>query len=72
MSTINNKKIIDELIANNGRYSDDPQAVMIVEYTNAWGKMAWGVTWENEPFERQRRYLDASEYVINPKIIWQR
>ena len=70
MATIDDKKIIDILIKNNGYYEDDPQAHMIVEYTNAYGNITWGVTWSNEQSYRKTRYLDETEYVINPKVIW--
>ena len=68
MSTIDSKHIIDELIKNNGHYEDDPQVYMIVEYTNAYGNVTWGVTW---PHERNRdRYLLPTFYVRDPKVIW--
>ena len=79
MPTIDNKSIIDKLIANNGFYpqepddecSPDPQVFMIVEYTNAYGNVTWGVTWINEHPESRMRYLVKSQYIINPKVIWQ-
>lgn len=74
MATINDKKMIDDIIANNGYYEGDhnePCAVKIVEYTNAWGKVTWGVVWDNEHPSRWNRYLKASEYVQNPKVIWE-
>lgn len=70
MATIDSKQIINELIAANGYYEDDPQAYMIVEYTNAYGNITWGVTWSNESPNRRTRYLEKSQYVINPRVIW--
>lgn len=70
MATIDDKVMIDRLIANNGHFEDDPQVHMIIEYTNAYGNITWGVTWSNESPERRTRYLDESQYVINPKVIW--
>ena len=70
MATIDDKNLIDKLIANNGFFEDDPQVALIVEYTNAWGNIAWGVTWSNQP--AQDRYLQESEFVRNPRIIWQK
>ena len=70
MATIDNKKLIDDIIAGHGYYENDPRVALIVEYTNAYGKQAWGVTWTNETSVRQRRYLEATGYVINPRILW--
>jgi hypothetical protein len=70
MATIDNKALIDEIIKNNGYYENDPQVHMIVQYTNAYGNITWGVTWCNEPALRRERYLTETEYVINPKVIW--
>lgn len=68
MATIDNKKIIDEIISNRGYYEDDPRVYMIVEYMNAFGNITWGVTWTSEP--NKEKYLEESEYIRNPKIIW--
>jgi len=70
MSTIDDKKIIDDIIKANGYYMDDPQVYMIVEYTNAYGRVTWGVTWSNEHPKSRTRYLDETEYVRNPRVIW--
>jgi len=65
MSTIDNKTIIDDIIA--GKYAcDHPKR--IVEYTNAWGNKAWGVTFGNED---PNAYLVDSPYIKNPRIIWE-
>lgn len=70
MPTINSKKIIDEMIKGDGHYYDDTRAYMIVEYTNAWGGITWGVTYETEPEQSKFKYLTETEFVRNPKIIW--
>jgi len=68
MATIDDKTIIDTIIANDGYYPEDPRVFMIVEYTNFYGNTAWGVTW---PEDRNKyKYLVESEYVQNPKVIW--
>lgn len=72
MATIDDKQIIDNLIANNGFYEDDPQVHMIVEYTNAYGNKTWGVTWSDEHPKLRLRYLDETEYVQSPKVIWRK
>jgi hypothetical protein len=68
MATIDNKDIIDEIIKGNGYYEDDTRVSMIVEYTNAYGKQAYGVTWINQ--QNQQKYLIESEFIRNPKVIW--
>lgn len=68
MATINDKKLIDELIANNGYYEDDARVAQIVEYTNYYGVVTWGVTWQNQV--GIRKYELPTVYVRNPKVIW--
>jgi len=70
MATIDSKEIIDRLIKNNGFYEDDARVYMIVEYTNAYGGITWGVTWVSDDKNRRFKYLVETEYVRNPKIIW--
>lgn len=71
MSTINNRELINKIIANNGYYETDPRVYCIVEYINAWGNVAYGVTWINEsPVPRDRYRYHNPPYVNNPKVIW--
>lgn len=70
MSTMNNKELIDKIIANNGYFEDDIRVAMIVEYTNGWGGLCWGVTWTNESVDRQVRYMIESQFVKKPVLIW--
>jgi hypothetical protein len=70
MSTIDNKELIDTIIAQNGYFEDDPRVYQIVEYRNAYGNIAWGVTWINETMDRRERYLKETYYVRRPKLIW--
>lgn len=67
MPTIDSKHLIDEIIANNGVYMDDPQIVKIVAYTNAWGKTSYGLIYEGM---RNDNYSET-EYVRNPHTIWE-
>lgn len=69
MATIDNKKIIDELIANDGYYEDDKRIYKIVEYTNMYGVRTWGVTWISN--KDREKYLIESEFIRNPKVIWE-
>jgi hypothetical protein len=65
MATVT-KGLADVLVRNNGHYSDDPRVMRIVEYTNAWGKQAFGIEYEGEV----GKYY-PSEYVNNPKVYWE-
>lgn len=64
MSTVD-KATADRIIA--GAYPED-KASRIVEYTNAWGGLAYGVTFGRQPLDT---YLEETEYVINPRIYWE-
>ncbi len=66
MPTINSKAMVDELIANNGVYQDDPPVQSIVEYTNAWGKIAYGLNYSS------RDDYTETQFVRNPKTIFTR
>lgn len=75
MATINSRKLIDALIAGNGRIDpedapDNPAAIKIVAYTTPEGARVWGVV-----FERERdpdRYERPTQYVKDPIVIWRR
>ena len=69
MATIDSKHIIDELIASDGYYPDDPRVYAIVEYTNAYGNKTWGVTWILDR-DKEKYMLANPPYVNNPKVIW--
>jgi hypothetical protein len=70
MATIDSKEIIDELIRNDGYYDDDPRVYQIVEYTNAYGNITWGVTWDREGDGKRRYEKHNPPYINNPKVIW--
>lgn len=65
MGTIS-KKIADDVIA--GLYNDD-RPTRIVEYTNKWGSIAYGLTVQGEDINR---YMHETEYIIKPKIYWEK
>lgn len=74
MATVG-KAIVDRLIANGGRYDpeeapDNPFAERIVEYIDQGGGVAYGVTFEGD--HNPYRYEQETEFVKNPKLIWQR
>ena len=58
------KAIADRIIA--GKYSEDAPS-RIVEYTNAWGKLFYGVTFGQQDKDT---YLRETGFVRNPKIYW--
>ena len=68
MPTISSKSIIDELIADNGDYYDDPPVVKIVQYTNKWGTISYGVIYQGMSLD----HYAASEFIINPMTIFER
>lgn len=75
MATVD-KKFADALIAGNGLHPDcgeeapdNPRAVLIVEYTNLGGKLAYGVTFATD--RDRNRYFAPSEFVRNPRVYWE-
>lgn len=70
MSTIDNKDLIDKLIASDGYFENDPRVYLIVEYENFYGNTTWGVTWSDEMFSSRLRYLNETDYIKHPKVIW--
>ena len=74
MATIDDKSIIDAIIAANGdQYpGEEPPVRSITEYTNAWGNVTWGVVWEGEHPSQLERYMVETVWVRNPRRIWER
>ena len=72
MATIDSVEIINTIIFRNGYYPGDEnhRVYQIVEYTNAWGNVTWGVSYFRENEAYRHRYEVESEYVRNPKVIW--
>lgn len=72
MATVG-KVFADCIVAANGAlYPDDlnePVIQRIVEYTNMAGHKAYGITFTGED---QEIYMHASEYIIDPKIYFER
>lgn len=73
MTTVH-REFADRLIRSNGlegeEAPDNPPAVRIVEYTNAWGKLAYGVVFSTD--RDPDRYDRETEYVQQPKTFWER
>jgi len=61
MATISSKKLVDELLKNNGHYHDDPQVAILGEYENYGNQMVWFILYRNEV----DRLL--GDYMILPK-----
>lgn len=85
MATFNDKTFVDQIIAGDGWstlpthigfdpknpktwYGDDFPVVKVVEYTNAWGNRVWGCVFYGNDLNQYRE----SEYVRDPKTIWER
>jgi hypothetical protein len=72
MPTIDNKRVVQVLITNDGFYPDknyldrDPQAVVVYEYTNNQGKISWFIAYN----QRQVEICLSSSHINNPKVIW--
>jgi hypothetical protein len=77
MATIDSKPFVDNIIKHNGYYNgdddntmgDNPRCIKIVEYTNAWGNLAWGTIFEGE--HDPQRYERPTEYIHNPRVLWE-
>ena len=64
MSTVS-RDIADDIIA--GLFPQD-HVTRIVEYTNAWGGKAYGVTYAGQDRET---YMRPTEYIRKPRIYWE-
>jgi len=78
VATIDQRHLIDDLIARNG----DPEpgdpanvhAVKVVEYQTYEGATVWGVVFNVETWDPHMlmRYEMPTDYVRNPRVIWRR
>jgi hypothetical protein len=70
MGTIDNKDIVDSIIAANGqRYPDERPVVKIVRYSNMFnGGTAYGCIYEGEDLNKYH----PSDAIIDPETIWER
>jgi len=66
MATVS-KEIAEQIIAQNGYYSDDPRVNQVVKYDNAFGGESWAILYEQDV--AMDRYHET-EFVRNPQIIW--
>lgn len=67
MPTIDNKEIIDEIVANNGYFEGDPRVIAIVQYENDFGnKITYGVCYTSQQVSN---YFN-SPYCHHPKLYW--
>lgn len=74
MATFDDRATVERLVRNNGHYDQpgtptdyDPPVLRITEYTNAWGKRAWGVVYPGDELDRYRE----SDFVREPTIIFE-
>lgn len=68
MATISSKEIVNEIIAGDGYYSDDPRvkAIFEIQTPTAEGVTRWVLCYT----ERDIFNAMSSEWVVNPKLIW--
>lgn len=67
MATVEDRKLVDEIIAGNGHYYDDPRVVKIVQYQNTNGGICYGLIYE---YDDGNKYAE-SPFVCNPTVIWE-
>lgn len=73
MTTVD-KEFADKIIAGRGFYDNDdsdelgdnPRCVKIIEYTNMWNKLSYGLVFKGE----RDKYVHT-DYVQNPHIYWE-
>lgn len=69
MSSIDDKAMVDKIIANNGEFDEDkdPNVTHIIEYQNQFdGRTAWKLCYT----EKMYKYaMEKGEFVL-PKLIW--
>jgi hypothetical protein len=72
MNTVN-REFADQIARTHGDGDLDapfkPPITRVIEYANAWGNLAYGVTHEGQD---QDVYLRATDFIINPRIFWER
>jgi hypothetical protein len=66
MATINDSRLIAELLRDNGHYPGDPQLYAIFSYTNDWNKLTWAIC--AVPIE-VIGYL-ASPHIHDLQLLW--
>jgi hypothetical protein len=68
MPTVDSKELVDEIIAGDGYFEDDPRCVKIVQYTNSYGpRPSYGLIYDGDDLFK----YCASYYVRNPITIWE-
>ena len=68
MATIDSVGIIKVLLARDGHYDDDPQALAIYTFINLWGGRSYSVSYN----ERAEQRFLSSESVSEAKLLWNR
>lgn len=66
MDTYDSKDIVQEIVANDGHYSDAPVPEQIHEYETPEGKKVWSVCYNNVDVAN----LHSSPYVKQSRLIW--
>lgn len=61
--TTSNRTVVDELVTKRGDQGpDEPRVIRIVQYTNTYGGISWGLVLESQPLDKYERELDATVY----------
>lgn len=66
MPTIDSKELIDKLIANNGKYEDDPPVLLICKYINDWKNISYHISYSTNEVSS----LFSSPHCHNIEILW--
>ena len=66
MSTVT-KEIAEIIIRQKGYYSDDERVLKVIKYENKWRGESYALLYARDV--AANRYA-ASEYIINPQVIW--
>ena len=68
MASIDNKELVDEIIAANGKDG----CIKIVQYNNMFdGRLAYGLVFKQDGKGGYNRY-EESAACINPQVIWEK
>jgi hypothetical protein len=68
MPTVNSKKLIDDMIAKDGYYPGDPQALQLSSYLNDWGDTSYHIAYTPDEVHS----LITSPFCRDIKVLWRR
>lgn len=68
MPTIDSLPIIKDMLKNDGRYPEDPQAFAISSYRNDWGNTTYHIAFN----DLEWKSLQISPYCHDIRLLWSR